>query len=231
LRLRGTLAEHADSVVLPLLLSDTPVVVWWPAAHPENLATDALGRLAHRRIIDSTNEDDYVACLAERQANLATGDTDLTWTRLTPWRAALAATLDQPFDPIVGARIYSTPIPAAALMRTWLEMRLDVPVEYLRSEGPAINQIVLQTESGDITITRPTGHMATVERGGVAVKELFLPLRETRELIGEELHRLDPDETYEATMRHLDLARLTPDEVLSQTPEVATIVPEGEEGS
>jgi glucose-6-phosphate dehydrogenase assembly protein OpcA len=212
LRLRGTLADHAESVVLPLLLSDTPVVVWWPAAHPANLATDALGRLAHRRIIDSTSEDDFVACLKERQANLASGDTDLSWTRLTPWRAALAATLDQPFEQITGATIHSEPIPATPLMRTWLEDRLGVPVAYLRSQGPAINQIVINTTAGDITITRPTGHMATVERGGVAVKELFLPRRDIRELIGEELRRLDPDETYEATMRTLDLARLEPDD-------------------
>lgn len=212
LRMRGGLSDHAESVVLPLLLSDTPVVVWWPGAHPANLAADSLGRLAHRRIIDSTNEDDFVSCLKERQANLASGDTDLSWTRLTPWRAALAATLDQPFEPITGATIYSEPIPATPLMRTWLEDRLGVPVAYLRSQGPAINQIVINTEGGDITVTRPTGHMATVERGGVAVKELFLPRRETRELIGEELRRLDPDETYEATVRHLDLDRLEPDD-------------------
>lgn len=220
LRMRGGLSEHAESVVLPLLLSDTPVVVWWPGAHPVNLAADSLGRLAHRRIIDSTNEDDFVACLKERQANLASGDTDLSWTRLTPWRAALAATLDQPFEPITGATIYSEPIPAAPLMRTWLQDRLGVPVAYLRSQGPAINQIVINTEGGDITVTRPTGHMATVERGGVAVKELFLPRRETRELIGEELRRLDPDETYENTMRHLDLDRLEPDD--EQAPAAAT---------
>lgn len=212
LRLRASLADHADSVVLPLLLSDTPVVVWWPAAHPINLAEDRIGRLAHRRIIDSTNEEDFTSCLRERKENLASGDTDLSWTRLTPWRAALAATLDQPFDTITGAVIHSEPIPATPLMRTWLEWRLGVPVDYLRSEGPAINQIVIQTTGGDITITRPTGHMAVVERGGVAVKELFLPRREVRQLIGEELRRLDPDETYEETMRRLDVTRLDPDD-------------------
>lgn len=211
LRMRGSLADHAESVVLPLLLSDTPVVVWWPAGHPADLAADSLGRLAHRRIIDSTNEDDFVACLTERKANLASGDTDLSWTRLTPWRAALAATLDQPFDEITGVTIHSEAIPAAPLMRTWLEDRLGVPVAYRLSGGPAINQIVITTTGGDITITRPTGHMATVDRGGVAIKELFLPRRELRELIGEELRRLDPDETYEATMRHLDVTRLGPD--------------------
>ncbi len=36
LRTYGEVSEHADSVVLPLLLPDAPVVVWWPADAPEN---------------------------------------------------------------------------------------------------------------------------------------------------------------------------------------------------
>ncbi|MFD5764068.1 glucose-6-phosphate dehydrogenase assembly protein OpcA, partial [Streptomyces sp. NPDC127044] len=34
LRLYGEVADHADSVVLPLLLPDAPVVVWWPVSAP-----------------------------------------------------------------------------------------------------------------------------------------------------------------------------------------------------
>ncbi len=212
LRLRNSLADHPESVVLPLLLADTPVVAWWPAGHPASLAHDPIGRLATRRIVDTTAAENFEVALIERKAHLALGDTDLSWTRLTPWRAALAATLDQPYDPIVGAVIYSEPIPAAPLVRTWLEDRLDVPVRYLESEGPAINRIILQTTSGEISISRPTGHMASVERNGVAVKELYLPRREVKDLISEELRRLDPDETYEETMHRLDPTRLVPDD-------------------
>ncbi len=43
LRLHGELADHADSVVLPLLLPDAPVVVWWPGKAP-----DIPGRPARR---------------------------------------------------------------------------------------------------------------------------------------------------------------------------------------
>lgn len=211
LRLRGELSQHAESVVLPLLLSDTPVVVWWPTTHPTNVADDPLGRLASRRIIDTTEAEDFVAALASKKANMNRGDTDLSWTRLTPWRAALAATLDQPYEPITGASVHSQPIPAAPLMRTWLEWRLEVPVTYVASTGPAINQIVVHTLGGDITISRPDGHMATVDRNGVSVKELFLPRREIKDLISEELRRLNPDETYEETMRRLDTQRLEPD--------------------
>ena len=34
LRLYGPLVDHARSVVIPLLLPDSPVVAWWPGAAP-----------------------------------------------------------------------------------------------------------------------------------------------------------------------------------------------------
>ncbi len=211
LRLRNSLSDHAASVVLPLLLSDTPVVAWWPAGHPADLATDPIGRLASRRIIDTTSTDAFVPALIERKAHLATGDTDLSWTRLTPWRAALAATLDQPYDPITEAEVHSEPIPAAPLMRTWLEWRLGVPVSYLESEGPAINKITLRTTSGAITISRPTGHMATVETQRHRAQGVVPSATRGEGSISEELRRLDPDDTYEETMSRLDITRLEPD--------------------
>src|SRR5919199_3911723 len=50
LRVYGPLVDHAQSVVLPLLLPDNPVFVWWPAAAPAIPAQDPVGRLAQRRI-------------------------------------------------------------------------------------------------------------------------------------------------------------------------------------
>src|ERR1700750_471104 len=49
LRMYGQLAEHADSVVLPLLVPDTPVVTWWPGSAPAKPSEEALGALAQRR--------------------------------------------------------------------------------------------------------------------------------------------------------------------------------------
>ena len=34
----GELIEHVDSVVTPLLVPDTPVVIWWPGSHPRHRA-------------------------------------------------------------------------------------------------------------------------------------------------------------------------------------------------
>lgn len=197
-------------MVLPLLLSDTPVVAWWPAAHPVKPSDDALGRLATRRIIDTASDHRPLVALATMKDNLVSGDTDLSWTRLTPWRSALAAVLDQPYDNITRASVRAQNNPSAPLLRTWLQWRLGVPVAYHRSKGPGINEVVLHTEAGDVTISRHDGTMAQVERLGTAVKELYLPRRGLQELITEELRRLDPDEPYEQTMSLLDTAELKP---------------------
>ena len=56
LSLHGGLTEHEDSIVRPLLLPDTPIVVWWPGDAPRNPAADPLGVLADRRITDVNAE-------------------------------------------------------------------------------------------------------------------------------------------------------------------------------
>src|SRR5690349_20077956 len=46
LRLSGALSGHANSVVVPFLLPDIPVVAWWPDIAPVAPAQDPLGKLA-----------------------------------------------------------------------------------------------------------------------------------------------------------------------------------------
>ena len=53
LRLYGELVDHADSVIAPLLVPDTPVVTWWPGLAPRRPADEALGTLAQRRVTDA----------------------------------------------------------------------------------------------------------------------------------------------------------------------------------
>src|SRR5581483_11206080 len=94
MRMYGRLTLHAESVVLPLLAPDAPVVTWWHGTPPEQIATDALGVLANRRITDCARAADPKAALQQRAEDFAPGDTDLAWTRTTPWRALLASALD-----------------------------------------------------------------------------------------------------------------------------------------
>jgi glucose-6-phosphate dehydrogenase assembly protein OpcA len=202
LRMHGELANHAESVVLPLLLPDAPVVVWWPEGSPENPALDPLGSLGQRRITDAAASEDPVAALGVRADTYAPGDTDLSWTRITPWRSMLAAALDQKHSAITSAVVEGEAYnPSTELLALWLADRLGVPVERHVSGGPGITAARLATPDGDICLDRTDGALAELAMPGQPDRHVALKRRETSELLAEELRRLDPDDTYRATVR------------------------------
>ncbi|MDH6223383.1 glucose-6-phosphate dehydrogenase assembly protein OpcA [Streptomyces sp. MJP52] len=202
LRLYGELRDHAQSVVLPLLLPDAPVVVWWPVDAPENPAGDALGALAQRRITDMDAASDPLAELEVRAANYTPGDTDLAWTRLTLWRSALAAALDQEHAPVRGVVVEAEPgNPSAELLARWLRARLEVPGEVRASAGPAVTAVRLETEPGEVSVVRDEGPLAALTLPGQPPRSLALKIRPTPELLAEELRRLDADDMYEIALR------------------------------
>ncbi|WP_327391926.1 glucose-6-phosphate dehydrogenase assembly protein OpcA [Streptomyces sp. NBC_01186] len=197
LRLHGELASHSHSVVLPLLLPDAPVVVWWPENAPENPAEDALGKLAQRRITDAAATEDPVGALSLRASTYAPGDTDLSWTRITPWRSMLAASLDQKHSTLHSAVIEGEEYnPSSELLALWLAERLRIPVERRISEGPGITAVRLETADGQICLDRANGALAELAVPGQPDRHVALQRRTTAELIAEELRRLDPDEAY-----------------------------------
>jgi glucose-6-phosphate dehydrogenase assembly protein OpcA len=208
MRMYGRLGLHAESVVLPLLAADAPVVAWWHAEPPDRLETDALAVFADRRITDSSIAADPLATLKTRAADYAPGDTDLAWTRSTGWRAILASSLDSVSgrrgEPVVvkGGRVEGDPgNPTAQLLAGWLTSRCGVTVgvkEGSRKPGESgVEAVVLtldQKEEVKITADR---------RGGAVISQPFrpdanvaLPDRPLGDLLSEELRRLDPDEPY-----------------------------------
>src|SRR6201993_4026026 len=122
LRLSGPLAGHAESVVIPFLLPDIPVVAWWPCLAPAVPAQDPLGRLAIRRITDATNGDDPLSAIRSRLPGSTAGDTDLAWARIPYWRALLAPAVDQkPHEPIQSALVSGLKTePALDVLAGWL---------------------------------------------------------------------------------------------------------------
>jgi hypothetical protein len=80
--------------VLPLLAPDAPVVTWWYGSPPDLIAHDPLGVSADRRVTDVLRAEDPAAALRQRAEDYRPGDTDLAWTRTTPWRAELASAFD-----------------------------------------------------------------------------------------------------------------------------------------
>ncbi|MER6465357.1 glucose-6-phosphate dehydrogenase assembly protein OpcA [Streptomyces sp. NPDC048409] len=202
LRTYGDVSDHADSVVLPLLLPDAPVVVWWPVEAPDNPSKDPLGALAQRRITDLYAVERPMEVLDARGRNYAPGDTDLAWTRLTLWRSMLAAALDQARSDVISAAVEAeADNPSAELLARWLEARLGVTVDRVVSPGPVVTAVRLGTAGGDIVIDRPEGPLATLTLPGQPPRTLALKVRATSELIAEELRRLDADEMYAIALR------------------------------
>lgn len=213
LRLHGELVNHAQSVVLPLLLPDAPVVVWWPQGAPQDLAGDPLGALGQRRITDTYSTEGPIEALGSRATAYAPGDTDLSWTRITPWRSMLAAALDQQTHSVSSATVEGEDDnPSCELLAMWLADRLQVPVKRTSSAGPGLTAVRLETKDGEIVLDRADGALATLCMPGQPDRAVALKRRDTAELLAEELRRLDPDNTYEASLKFgvAKLATATP---------------------
>jgi glucose-6-phosphate dehydrogenase assembly protein OpcA len=197
MRLYGAMSLHPDSVVMPLLVPDTPVVTWWPGSVPEVPASEPLGALAQRRITDAAAGADPAQVLQMLAAAYRPGDTDLSWTRATAWRSLLAATVDQTDNAILGGAVLAEEDnPTAELLTAWLASRLRVPFSREISGGPGITEVRFAVAGGDITISRPDGRVATLSKPGQPDRHVALHRRDTADLMSEELRRLNPDEVY-----------------------------------
>ncbi|WP_245961868.1 glucose-6-phosphate dehydrogenase assembly protein OpcA [Quadrisphaera granulorum] len=205
LRSYGPLTGHGASMVIPLLLPDAPVVVWWPGEAPEHPATDPIGSMAQRRITDAAASPDPVAALHRLAAHHVPGDTDFAWSRLTLWRGLLAAAFDQvPADVVTSATVTgASNSPSTELLAAWLALALQCPVT--RVSGPAGGGIVgvrLERPSGVIELARPDSRVATLTQPGQPERRLALPRRSNRDCLAEELRRLDPDDIYGEVLTH-----------------------------
>ncbi|WP_172386416.1 glucose-6-phosphate dehydrogenase assembly protein OpcA [Streptomyces sp. MNP-20] len=202
LRLYGDVINHAQSVVLPLLLPDAPTVVWWPVNAPIDPAQDPLGALAQRRVTDTYAAEQPIQELTARAEAYHPGDTDLSWTRITPWRSMLAAALDQVTCEVTAAEVEGEEFnPSVELLAMWLADRLSVPVRRSLSTGPGLTGVRMETNCGPIVLDRADGALATLSIQGQPDRAVALKRRETSELIAEELRRLDPDDTYASALR------------------------------
>ncbi|GHH73853.1 glucose-6-phosphate dehydrogenase assembly protein OpcA [Streptomyces sulfonofaciens] len=203
LRLYGEVVNHAQSVVLPLLLPDAPVVVWWPVNAPLDPAKDPLGALAQRRVTDTYAAEAPLEELGARAEAYTPGDTDLSWTRITPWRSMLAAALDQVSCRVTAAEVEGEEFnPSVDLLAMWLADRLSVPVQRSLSTGPGLTAVRMETTSGPVVLDRADGSLATLSIHGQPDRAVALQRRETSELIAEELRRLDPDDIYASALRY-----------------------------
>jgi glucose-6-phosphate dehydrogenase assembly protein OpcA len=201
LRGYGPLAadDAGAGMTIPMLLPDTPVVAWWPGPAPAVPAEHPIGRLATRRITDAAAEKNPVKALEQRVRGYTPGDTDLAWTRLTMWRALLAAALDQPpYEGITGAVVDGEADSASTdLLAGWLHSRLGVRVKRTKyGAAGGVHSVRLDRPSGAIELVRPDAKIGSLTQPGQPERRVVLARRPVADCLSEELRRLDADEVY-----------------------------------
>lgn len=202
LRAYGEVADDPESLVTGLLLPDAPVVAWWPTEAPVSAKASQIGRIATRRITDAAEAKDHKSFLANLAKTYAPGDSDFAWTRLTLWRAQLAAILDQPpYDQVIGVEVTGAEdSPSTDLLAAWLKLKLKVDVQLNRfARGNAvagIRGVKLIRKSGDIEIVRNQPGVATLIQPTQPTREISLPRRSLRDCLSEDMRRLDADDLF-----------------------------------
>jgi glucose-6-phosphate dehydrogenase assembly protein OpcA len=197
LRMFGRLALHAESVTLPLLAPDAPVVAWWYSETPKIIAYDPLGVFADRRITNVIRDTDPAASLRQRASDYAPGDTDLTWTVITPWRAALASAFDAAYAAPRSVVVKGNPLdPSAQLLAGWLSSRLSIYVPVEKAEGKYISSVLVEFDDDHTLEMTNEGYKLLMRRPGQVDTIAPFPQRTTGELLAEELRRLDADAPY-----------------------------------
>lgn len=200
LRPRNGLVNHLDTLVIPLLVPDAPVVAWWPTNPPSNPSKDLLGAMASSRITDAMRSSNPEATIERLRRNWSAQDVDLSWTRLTVWRAMLASMVDQPpHIPIVRARVTApNDFLPADLLRAWLRLKLNVPVDFDADENAeAVTGVYLTRQDGGVlSLERPHEDQSIISVPGQTPQPISVPVRTLEDCLTEELRRMDPDEVY-----------------------------------
>ena len=192
LHAHGEVAEHLSSVVTPLLISELPVILWWPGIPDfDSRLFNDLCDLADRLVVDSDQGFDQrhmrqlLAVSRRDEARASIGD--FNWARLVPWRHLTAQFFDMPgmlerLAHIHGATINygaERPKAQALMLAGWLKSRMatvgiDVPVEFHEddSHDHRVQQLILYTsgprEPARFSVSRiPGGRLcAEIRIGG-----------------------------------------------------------------
>lgn len=209
----GKTASELDTLVMPLLLADTPIVVYWPHTPPPSPIDHPLGKIATRRITDSRSTKDAITTLRRLARVHTNGDTDLSWAGVTLWRGLLAAMLDErPRRPIEYVEVVGRDThPSGYLIAVWLRAQLDVPVHFRAADVATLCAVRFLNQDGtELAITREDGSpVAKLHRPNLPTTNVNLARRSLSDCLMEDLRRLDPDEHYGEIIQ----SDLNPDEI------------------
>ncbi len=136
-------------------------------------------------------------------ANYTPGDTDFAWTRLTLWRAQLAAVLDQPpYEPVTGVSV------SGAADSPSTDAARGVAAAAARGAGRATSSPTRERsqrhprgaprarDRARSSSTATSADVATLVQPDQPTHSISLPRRNLRDCLADELRRLDPDELY-----------------------------------
>jgi glucose-6-phosphate dehydrogenase assembly protein OpcA len=179
--------SRVPGIVLPLLVPDLPVYLWWGGdlRVDGDAVTDVVRHLVEAAdclIVDSETMTRPLPMLSEAAAlaaPLAGGLRDLTWGRLTPWRDAVAQSFDPPAMASALDRLERVAVtaeaadagadPVAALLLVgWLASRLGwelLPGSVDRDEG-GLGLIFRRTGTALRSDGRVSGTVSVEIRGG-----------------------------------------------------------------
>ncbi|EPD33389.1 glucose-6-phosphate dehydrogenase assembly protein OpcA [Propionimicrobium lymphophilum] len=206
--LAGEAAYHSRSLIVPLLLPQLPVVIWWPNKFPDSFDDSQVAQVSTRRIVDTSaspnGEASSIAALEKLIDIFEPSTTDLSWTRLTKWRALLVAMVDQAKSKPNGAKIVAPADSApAALLAGWLSLMLDIEVERIDSPGEGMGSVTLHTDAGDMVLERKIGTQGIIKLPGQPDRPVALSRRDVEDLMGEELVELNGDPMFDKIMKYL----------------------------
>jgi glucose-6-phosphate dehydrogenase assembly protein OpcA len=202
----GKAASNAESLLTGLLLPDAPVVAWWPSECSSNPSATEIGEIASRRITDSASQPNPSAFLTDLARNYRPGDGDMAWTRITLWRAQLAALFEQHLSRKVSnlTVIGSQDSPSAELLGMWLEQRLGVKAEFERtldgSEVEGIGGVRVSFDSGSLELIR-VNQIAHISQVGAPDSSVLLPRRSDQDCLVEDMRFLGEDEVYGSVLK------------------------------
>ena len=112
----------------------------------------------------------------------------------------LASMVDQPpHIPIVRARVTApNDFLPADLLRAWLRLKLNVPVDFDADENAeAVTGVYLTREDGGVlSLERPHEDQSIISVPGQTPQPISVPVRTLEDCLTEELRRMDPDEVY-----------------------------------
>jgi len=197
-------AAALPSAIVGLLIPDLPVFVLWQGAVGDRRdLLERLAREATRLIVDS---DECGLAATESVSLIAPAMADLAWTRLVPWREAVAAFADT-HDGLRALRHAMAlevrgPANEASLLAGWLRSRLDVHLGLDRSgRGQSMERLGIHVSGGELVVER-TGRGAVGRVVGIDQIEhpVMLPRRDWGVLLGAELDRMGSDRVYEQAL-------------------------------